>query len=88
MSPKKGIAVDIQITASQAGKVSISIAGRRLISCTNKAISVSPSQLICTWKPAVTGAQTLRVSFTPNDSNFSSSSSTLVALVTKRTGLR
>lgn len=88
MSPKKGIAVDIQITASQAGKVSISIAGRRMISCTNKAISASPAQLICAWKPAVTGAQTLRVSFTPNDSNYSPSSSTLIALVTKRTGLR
>jgi hypothetical protein len=87
-SPKKGVAVNIQITASQAGKVSVSIQGRRLLSCSNRSISASPSQLVCLWKPAVTGAQTLRISFTPNDSNFAPSNAALTALVTKRSGLR
>jgi hypothetical protein len=80
--------VNIQITASQAGKVSVSIQGRRLLSCSNRSISASPSQLVCLWKPAVTGAQILRISFTPSDSNFAPSNAALTALVTKRSGLR
>jgi hypothetical protein len=87
-SPKKGTALNILITSSQAGKVSVSIQGRRLLSCSNRSISASPSQLICPWKPAVTGVQTLRIAFTPNDSNYASSNAVLTALVTKRTGLR
>jgi hypothetical protein len=87
-APKKGVAVNIQITASQAGKVSVSIQGRRLLSCSNRSISGTPSQLVCLWKPAVTGAQALRIFFTPNDSNFAPSNAVLTALVTKRNSLR
>lgn len=87
-APKKGVVVNIQILASKAGKVSVSVQGRRLLSCSNRPISPSPSQLVCSWKPAVTGVQILRLTFTPNDSNFASSNAELVALVSKRSGLR
>lgn len=87
-SPQKGVAVNIQITASQAGKVSVSIQGRRLLSCSNRSISPSPAQLVCLWKPAVIGVHSLRISFTPNDSNFTSSSALLTVPVSKRSGLR
>jgi hypothetical protein len=80
--------VNIQILASKAGKVSVSVQGRRLLSCSNRPISPSPSQFVCSWKPAVTGVQILRLTFTPNDSNYASSNAELVALVSKRSGLR
>jgi hypothetical protein len=87
-APKKGVVVNIQILASKAGKVSVSVQGRRLLSCSNRPISPSPSQFVCSWKPAVTGVQILRLTFTPNDSNYASSNAELVALVSKRSGLR
>lgn len=88
MEPKKGVALEIQLVASRAGRVSITIQGRRLNACNGRAIAASPSQLSCPWKPAVTGAVRVRVTFTPNDSNYTSSISEITALVTKRTSRR
>lgn len=88
MEPKKGVSLEIQLVASRAGRVSVWIQGRRLNACSNRAISAPPSQLSCPWKPSVMGAQRVRITFTPSDSNYAQSTSEITALVTKRTTLR
>ncbi len=87
----KGISTTITVTLNTAGKVRFFLGGKRISNCLAKSTTGSYPNFsaTCSWKPSVTGKQSLTASITPTDSSFSAatSASTLVQ-VTRRANQR
>ena len=87
----KGVATTISVTTNAAGKVRFFVGNKRISTCLARPTSGSYPTFIatCSWRPAVTGRQSLTASVTPSDNTFSSStSSPTVVQVVKRTSSR
>ena len=85
---QKGVTTVITASLSKAGKVTITINGKRIPGCIGKASSGSPAQVTCSWKPATTGVSTISGQLAPYDQNYFPSAQNLSTSVERRTGRR
>lgn len=88
----KGRDVTITVTPSGdgtsiPGRVTYSIAGKRIAGCYRKVYSGSGNST-CTWKPTFQGYRDLVVTFSPTNANFSSATSSKTLFVSKRSTTR
>ena len=85
----KGVAIDISVTVNTAGKVRFFVGNKRINNCLARSTTGSyPSfTATCSWRPAVTGRQSLTATVTPTDNTFSASTSapTTVQVVRRTT---
>jgi hypothetical protein len=87
----KGSIITITVTTNAAGKVRFFVSGKRISTCLARSTTGSyPSfSATCSWKPPVTGRQSLTASITPTDGSFSATTSPSTAVwVTKRANSR
>jgi uncharacterized repeat protein (TIGR02543 family) len=87
----KGVSTTITVTSDVAGKVRFFLGGKRISNCLARSTTgSSPSfTATCSWKPPVTGRQSLTARVTPTDSSFTSATSTSTAVfVAKRANRR
>jgi hypothetical protein len=87
----KGISTTITVTLNAAGKVRFFLSGKRISNCLARSTTGSYPNFsaTCSWKPPVTGRQSLTASITPTDSSFSAATSASTAVwVTKRASSR
>jgi hypothetical protein len=90
-SVNKGILTTITVTLNAAGKVRFFLGGKRISNCLARSTTGSYPNFsaTCSWKPPVTGRQSLAASITPTDSSFSATTSPSTAVwVTKRANSR
>ncbi len=90
-TPAKGQSIAVSVNVNAAGKVRFFVGGKRIANCLLVSATGSGStySATCNWKPTVSGRQTLTATFYPTSVTFTTSnSSSLVAWVVKRTGLR
>ena len=73
----KGIATTITVTSDVAGKVRFFVGGKRITNCLARSTTgSSPSfTATCSWKPPVTGRQSLTARITPTNSSFTTATS-------------
>jgi hypothetical protein len=87
----KGISTTITVTLNAAGKVRFFLGGKRISNCLARSTTGSYPNFsaTCSWKPPVTGRQSLTASITPTDSSFSAATSANTAVwVNKRASSR
>lgn len=87
----KGVSVTISITSNVAGRARFFVNGKRIPSCLSQPSSGSyPNFTVtCSWKPPVTGRQSVSAAFTPTDNTFSATNSPATIIqVVKRGGTR
>jgi len=87
----KGIATTITVTSDVAGKVQFFVGGKRISNCLARSTTgSSPSfTATCSWKPPVTGRQSLTARITPTNSSFTSATSAATSIwVVKRSNSR
>lgn len=87
----KGISTTITVTLNAAGKVRFFLGGKRIYNCLARSTTGSYPNFsaTCSWKPPVTGRQSLTASITPTDSSFSAATSASTAVwVNKRASSR
>jgi hypothetical protein len=87
----KGIATTITVTSDVAGKVQFFVGGKRISNCLARSTTgSSPSfTATCSWKPPVTGRQSLTARITPTNSSFTSATSATTSIwVLKRSNSR
>jgi VCBS repeat-containing protein len=84
----KGIATTITVTINVAGKVRFFVGGKRISTCKDRTTSGSypNNTATCSWRPAVTGRQTLTATLTPTDNTFSASTSAPTTVQVVRRG--
>ena len=84
-SVNKGISTTISVTLNSAGKVRFFVGGKRISNCLARSTTGSYPNFsaTCSWKPPVTGRQSLTARITPTDGSFSAatSASTLVQVI-------
>ena len=73
----KGVATTITVTSDVAGKVRFFVGGKRISNCLARSTTgSSPSfSATCSWKPPVTGRQSLTARITPTNSSFTTATS-------------
>lgn len=91
-TPYKGIAVTITVTpggdgTAIPGKVTYLIAGKRIPACYKKTYSGNGNST-CTFDPALRGSQEISVTFTPTNTNFTTSTSKKSFFIYKRSTTR
>lgn len=87
----KGISTTITVTLNAAGKVRFFLGGKRISNCLARSTTGSYPNFsaTCSWKPPVTGRQSLTASITPTDISFSAATSASTAVwVNKRASSR
>lgn len=90
VTPKKGSSVIISVTPAAggtAGKVTFTLAGKRIAGCYKKVYSGS-GNATCTWKPSIKGYREISVTFTPNGSEYAPATSKKSFWFTQRTTTR
>lgn len=88
---RKGSAILISVDLNTPGRLRFFANGKRIPNCLARAtVGSYPSVTgTCSWKPAVTGLNTISVEIIPTDASFSSiTSSRLQVWVSKRSGTR
>jgi hypothetical protein len=88
---RKGSAISISVALNTPGRLRFFANGKRIPNCLARAtVGSYPSVTgTCSWKPAVTGLNTISVEIIPTDASFSSiTSSRLQVWVSKRSGTR
>jgi hypothetical protein len=87
----KGIATTITVTSDVAGKVRFFVGGKRISNCLARSTTgSSPSfTATCSWKPPVTGRQSLTARITPTNSSFTTATSETTSIwVVRRSNSR
>lgn len=90
-STVKGVTVTISITSNVAGRARFFVNGKRIPVCLSRPTTGSyPNFTVtCSWKPPVTGRQSVSAAFTPTDNGFSATNSAATIIqVVKRGGTR
>ncbi|CAB4595968.1 unannotated protein [freshwater metagenome] len=84
----KGVSVTISITSNVAGKARFFVNGKRIPTCLSRSTSGSyPNFTVtCSWKPPVTGRQSVNATFTPTDGSFSVAISPMSAIQVLKRG--
>ena len=87
----KGVATTITVTSDVAGKVRFFVGGKRISNCLARSTTgSSPSfTATCSWKPPVTGRQSLTARITPTNSSFTTATSETTSIwVVRRSNSR
>lgn len=85
----KGVSVSISTTVSVEGKVTFTIAGKRIPGCFNKVASGStPITVSCTFKPTLTSRQSIKATLVPTLSAYPQTSAVVERYILKRTTTR
>jgi hypothetical protein len=87
----KGSVITITVTTNAAGKVRFFVSGKRISNCLARSTTgSSPSfTATCSWKPPVTGRQSLTARITPTNSSFTTATSETTSIwVVRRSNSR
>lgn len=85
----KGTSTTISVSVSVVGRVTFTIAGKRIPGCFNKiAIGSTPVTVTCTFKPAVTARQRISATFTPTLGAYPVTVASVERFILKRSNLR
>jgi hypothetical protein len=87
----KGTSTTITVNLNTAGRVRFFLGGKRISNCLARSTTGSYPNFsaTCSWKPPVTGRQSLTASITPTESSFTAATSTSTAVwVNKRANSR
>lgn len=76
-TPTKGVSITVTVNVNTPGKVRFFVGGKRIATCLSRTTTgTNPNfSATCTWKPTVTGRQSLTATLTPTDNTFSTSTS-------------
>lgn len=86
---KKGVAQTLTASSSATGKVTFYANGRKIPGCISKVASGSaPITVTCAWRPATSGAITVRAVLIPTDSSLATASTQINLSVARRTNNR
>jgi hypothetical protein len=85
-TPQKSRAINIIAAIDQAGRVTFTVDGRRLLGCTN--ILASAGNVSCSWKPAIQKDTQITARLVPTNSVYNPSTSSLNVRVIRRSGTR
>jgi hypothetical protein len=82
----KGSSVTISASVSVAGKVTFTIANKRIAGCLNKIASgTTPITVTCTFKPALTARQTIKATLVPTLGAYPTKVASVDRFILKRT---
>lgn len=85
----KGVSTTLSVEVSVAGKVTFTVADKRIAGCINKVASgTTPITVTCTFKPSLTARQTIKATLTPTLSAYPQTSRTVDRFILKRTTTR
>jgi hypothetical protein len=85
----KGISITMSAAVSVAGKVTFTIAGKRIVGCLNKVASgTTPITVTCTFKPALTANQTIKATLVPTLGAYPTTVAAVDRFILKRTTTR
>jgi hypothetical protein len=85
----KGVSTTLSVEVSVAGKVTFTIANKRIAGCINKVASgTTPITVTCTFKPSLTARQTIRATLSPTLSAYPQTSRSVERFILKRTTFR
>lgn len=88
-SISKGASITITASASVAGKVTFTIAGKRIPGCINKVASGStPIAVTCTFKPALSSRQIITATLVPNLGAYPTTVAAVERFIQKRNSRR
>ena len=85
-TPQKSRAINIIAAIDQAGRVTFSVDGKRLLGCTN--VLANAGNVTCSWKPAIQKDTLITARLVPTNNVYNSSNSSLNVRVVRRAGLR
>ena len=85
----KGISITISAAVSVAGRVSFTLAGKRIPGCLNKVASgTTPITVTCVFKPALTARQVIRATLVPTIGAYPTTIASEERFILKRTTAR
>jgi phage tail sheath gpL-like len=85
----KSTSITISASATVAGRVTFTIAGKRIQGCYNKVASgTTPITVTCAFKPALTGWQKITATLVPTLGAYPTTISSVDRFISKRTNLR
>ncbi len=88
-SLSKGVSTTLSVEVSVAGKVTFTVANKRIPGCINKVASgTTPITVTCTFKPSLTAHQTIKATLIPTLSAYPQTSRTVDRFILKRTTTR
>lgn len=88
-SLSKGSSATMSVTVSVEGKVTFTIAGKRVPGCFNKtATGTTPITISCTFKPSLNARQTISASLVPTLSAYPVTTTSVERTVTRRSNRR
>jgi hypothetical protein len=88
-SISKGTSVSISVALSVAGRVTFSLAGKRIPGCFNRvATGSTPITISCNFKPALTGQQTIRAVLVPTIGAYPTTVTSVERFILKRSASR
>ncbi len=85
----KGASTTMTASVSVAGRVTFTIAGKRIPGCLNKVASgTTPITVTCTFRPALTALQTIRATLVPSLGAYPTTTDSVNRFILKRTTTR
>lgn len=84
----KGVSYSVTATAGAAGVMRFYIAGKRIPTCLKISVTTSPFTATCTFKPAISGAATVKAILTPTNSAFGTPTASTVIQIKRRVTTR
>jgi hypothetical protein len=85
----KGASITTSVVLSVAGRVTFTIAGKRIPGCINRiATGTTPITVTCVFKPALTGRQTIRATLVPTIGAYLITIASEERFILRRTSLR
>ncbi len=88
-SLSKGVSATMSVAVSVEGRVTFTIAGKRVPGCFNRAATGNtPITVTCTFKPAFNSRQTISATLTPTLSAYATTTSSVERVVSRRSNRR
>jgi hypothetical protein len=85
----KGVSITASAAVNVAGKVTFTLAGKRIAGCLNKVASgTTPITVTCTFKPALSARQLITATLTPTLGAYPTTASTVERFILKRSTTR
>ena len=88
-SISKGTSVSISVSVSVAGRLTFTLAGKRIPGCLNRAaVGATPITVTCTFQPARTGQHIIRAVLIPTIGAYPTTVASVERFIVKRSGTR
>lgn len=85
----KGVSTTMSVAVSVEGRVTFTVAGKRVPGCFNRAATgTTPITVTCTFKPALNSRQTISATLTPTLSAYPTTTSSVERIVSRRSNRR